>query len=309
MWPNDSPPLEASRGRRLALDPRCVGVVGVAEGLGDHRVAVVDRALDAGGDDRLAGEPLPLAHPDVDGEDHGRGCRDRVVGERGGAGRALRLDLDVDPCPLGGRLQCLGGHVGVGDAGRAGRHGHERTASACGDRGRGSCCGGGSGCGRGGLVAHDARDQLDDLGRRRGRAQAVGELLLHQRPRELGQQLEVGGVAPGRSGDQEGEVGRAVLGPEVDARREAREGQRRRLDPGAAAVRDRDPAVEAGGGGRLAGERVVGQLRDIRRPAGLVDDAGQGANHFVLVGSEIGVESDQVLGDHLRHGLTLHLSE
>ena len=43
------------------------------------------------------------------------------------------------------------------------------------------------------------------------------KLLLHQRAGELGEHLEVGGVAAGRGGDQERQVGRAVLGAEVGA--------------------------------------------------------------------------------------------
>ena len=223
MLPNDSLPPERLAGRRLALDPRCVGVVGVAERLGDHRVAVVDRALDAGRDDGLAGEPLPVADPDVDGEDHGGRGRDGLVGERGGPGRALRLDLDRDAGPRGRGLEGLGGHVGVRDAGRARGDGDQRTRPA--RRGRtggsgGGCLGRGSGHGGGGrrLVADDPGDQRDDLGGCRRGAEAVGELLLDQRTRQLRQQLEVRGVAAGGRGDQEGEVGGAVLRPELHAR-------------------------------------------------------------------------------------------
>ena len=57
-------------------------------------------------------------------------------GERLGAGRALGLDLDVDAGALGGGLERLGGHVGVGDAGRAGGHGHQDASSAALRRGR-----------------------------------------------------------------------------------------------------------------------------------------------------------------------------
>ena len=59
----------ASPPARGALDARRVGVGGVAHGLGDHRVAVVDGALDAGPHHGLPGEPAPVADPDVGGED------------------------------------------------------------------------------------------------------------------------------------------------------------------------------------------------------------------------------------------------
>ena len=101
------------------LDPRRVGVVGVAQRFGDHRVGVVDRSLHAGGDHRLAGEAGPVAHPHVHGEDHRRRAGDGVVGQGRGPGRPLGLDVDLDPGPLGCLLERLGGHVGVGDAGRA----------------------------------------------------------------------------------------------------------------------------------------------------------------------------------------------
>ena len=96
-------------------------------------------------------------------------------------------------------------------------------------------------------LAERLGDQVDDLLGRLGRAQRVGELGLDQRAGQLGEQLEVGGVAAGRGGDQEGQVGRAVLGAEVDRRGEPREGERRLLDPGGAAVRDRDAAGQPGG--------------------------------------------------------------
>ena len=83
-----------------ALDARGVRVVGVAQRLGDHRVGLVDRALHARGDHRLAGEPAA-----------GRGPRRRrrrsrpsaaAIVSRGsgrGAGRALGLDLRCRPRP------------------------------------------------------------------------------------------------------------------------------------------------------------------------------------------------------------------
>ena len=57
-----APPPPSRRAARPC--PRRAGrsVVGVAQRLGDHRVGVVDGALDAGGDHRLAGEAAAVAH-------------------------------------------------------------------------------------------------------------------------------------------------------------------------------------------------------------------------------------------------------
>ncbi len=109
----------ATVGGATAVDPGRVRVVGVADRLGDHRVAVVDRPLDPRDDHGLAGEPALVPHTDVGREDHGVGSVDRGLGERLRPGRALGLDRDVDAGAAGGRLERLGGHVGVRDAGRA----------------------------------------------------------------------------------------------------------------------------------------------------------------------------------------------
>ena len=294
-----------------------VRVVGVAERLRDHRVAVVDRALDARGDDRLAGEPAPVADPDVDGEDHRGGVGDHVAVQRRGAGRALRLDVDVDAGALGGGLEGLGGHVGVRDAGRAGGHGHQaapagRAAVAvagsvavavavpppdCGRGGGGRRSGGGGGLGR----ADHVVDQPDHLVRVLGGAQRVGELGLDQRPGQLGEQLEVGGVAAGGGGDQEGQVGRTVLGAELDRGGEARERERRHVDRGGAAVRDRDAAGQPRGRGGLAGQRVLDELALVRGAAGVGDHGGEAVDHLQLVGAQGGVEPHEITSDHLGH--------
>ena len=57
---------------------------------------------------------------------------------------------------------------------------------------------------------------------------------------------------------------------------------------------DRDAAGQAGGRGRLAGQRVVDELVDVGGAAGVADDAGEGADHVVLVGAEGGVEAHEV---------------
>ena len=129
---------------------------------------------------------------------------------------------------------------------------------------------------------------------RAGVAQAVGEVGLHQRPGELGEQLEVGGVTAGGRGDQEHQVGRAVLRAELHAGREPGEGQGRLVDRGRAAVGDRDAAGEARRGRRLAGHRVGDELVGVAGATGIGDDAGEGADHVVLVGAEVGIEADQL---------------
>ena len=288
----------ARAGGHRPLDARGVGVVGVAQGLGDHGVAVVDRALDAGGDDRLAGEATAVAHPHVDGEDHGRRRGDGLGRKRLGARGALGLDGDRHAGPLGGGLESLGGHVGVGDARRARRDRDQRASAGRGHR-RGRRRGRRGG---GRSVAHGVLHQCDDLGGRSGRPETVGEVLLHQRAGELGQQLQVGDVAAGRGGDQEGQVGRAVLGTELDLRSEAGEGQGRYVDPGGAAVGDRDATREPRGRGAFAGDGVRGELVRRGRATGIGDHPREGADDLVLVGAEVGVEAHEVGGDEVGHG-------
>ena len=65
---------------------------------------------------------------------------------------------------------------------------------------------------------------------------------------------------------------------------------------------DGDAAVEPGGRGRLAGERVLGELVDVGGPPRVVDDACQRADDVVLVRPEVGVQAYEVFGDHLGHG-------
>ncbi len=277
------------------LDAGGVRVVRVAQRLGDHGVAVVDRALDAGGDNRLAGEASAVADAHVDGEDHRRSGGDGLGGEGLGAGRPLGLHGDRYAGLGGRRLECLGGHVGMGDAGRARGDRDQRASAGRGGRRRG-CRGGGRG------IADRVLHQGDDLCGRSRRPEAVGEVLLHQRAGELGQQLQVGDVAAGGGRDQEREVGRAVLGAELDQRIEAREGQGRYVDPGGAAVGDRDAARQTGGGRALAGDGIAGQLVRVGRAPGVGDDACEGADHLELVGAEVCVEAHEVGRDEVSHG-------
>ncbi len=258
-------------------------------------------SLDAGGHHGEPGEPASVADPDVDGEDH-RGCRaDRLRGERGGAGGALGLHGDLDTGPLGGRLERLGGHVGVGDPGRAGGDAHQARLLRGDDHGcrlRSARRRGADGGRRG--LDHLA-DQRDHLVGARGAAQRGGEVGLHEGARQLGQQLQVGGVATLGGADQEGEVGRTVLGTEVDRRRQPCEGQGRLGDARGPAVRDGDPTRQPGGGGLLPGEGVGDQLFDVGGPARVTNDPGESPDRGELVGAEVRVEPDQVSGDEVRH--------
>ena len=120
-----------------------------------------------------------------------------------------------------------------------------------------------------------AMDQSDDVVVGTGGAQRIGERRLHERSGQLGEDLEVVGVAAGGGGDQEHEVGRPVLGTEVDARLEPGEGQGRLRHPGGAAVGDRDPAREPGRRGLLTGEGVGHQLVDVGGSAGVGDHRGE----------------------------------
>ena len=142
---------------------------------------------------------------------------------------------------------------------------------------------------------------LDDLLDRARRAERVGEGGLDQRAGQLGQDGEVVGVAAGGSGDEERQVGGAVLGAEVDRRVEPGEGERRGLDARGAAVRDGDAAGQAGRGGGLAGERVLDELVPVGRAPGVVDDGRERTDDVVLVLAPGGAEAHQVRGDEVGH--------
>ncbi len=157
------------------------------------------------------------------------------------------------------------------------------------------------GLGRGGGRSQDARTRSTTSSGVSASRSEVGEGRLDQRAGQLGEQLQVRAVAAGRRGDQEGDVGGAVLGAEVHRRAEPGEGERRLVHAGRAAVGDRDATGQAGGRGALAGEGVLDELVDVGGAAGSVDDLGQGPDDVVLVGAEVDVEAHQIGRDQVGH--------
>ena len=140
----------------------------------DERLGLVDATGDRAAEELLAVEAGELDVL-VGGDDDALGTgdilgREDVLGARG----ALGLDLDAQAHLLGLVLESLGGHVGVGDAGRSGGDGDE--VIACGVSGSGS----------GGLRILDGKlgvlgsvDDGEELLRRLSGAEAVTELRVH----------------------------------------------------------------------------------------------------------------------------------
>ena len=289
--PQDSPPPPAGTAppprAAVALDARGVRVVGVAQRLGDHRVGVVDRALDAGGDQRLAGEPAA-----------GRGPRRRrrrstasaaaMVSrrQRRRAARALGLDDDVDAGALGGGLERLGGHVGVGDAGRArrdrdqppGRGGRGAAAGRLrrGRRGRGAGGRGAGLVGAAGAVAgrpaaarpRPRRARRRPPGWSRSRRPSVKLFFTSARASWVST-LRCVASPPAGAAIRNARSAGPSLAPKStggQSRANARVGTSTAVG---AAVRDRDAAGEPGRGGRLTGERVLGELVRVPGATGL----------------------------------------
>ena len=110
----------------------------------------------------------------------------------------------------------------------------------------------------------------------------------------------MGVVRTRRSGDEEDQVGGTVRRAEVDAGGAAPEGERRLGDVLAAAVRDADTAVEAGGHLCLARGHVGEEAVQVGHPAQGDHALGEGTRRrFLGVGGQ--VEIDQVRGDHVAH--------
>ncbi len=234
------------------------------------------------------------------GEDHRIGCRDHLGGERRRPGRALGLDLDPRARPGGGQLQGLGGHVGVGDTGRAGRHRDQPQPAV------------GSGRLRNGGHLRNGDRRLLPVDRRRDRdralgvAQGAGEGRVHEPPGQRGEDLQVGVVRTGRCRDHEDQVGGpSVRGVEVHALGAAAEGQARLRDVGRSAVRDADPVAHPGRGLGLAGGDVGEEAFEVGDPALGDQPLGEGAQGFALVlGGEVEVNEcgcDQSAG--VAHGV------
>ena len=182
-------------------------------------------------------------------------------GQRRAARGSLGLDRQLHPGPFRGQLQCVGGHVGVRDPGRAG-----------GDRDRSTCpaaqwlppSGRPGPPGRG--VRTTPVDQRDDIGSGGRRAQRRHEFRTDQRPGQAGQQLHVLGPGALRGGDEEHQIGRAVGRAEVDRRVQPGEPDRGLAHGRRPAVRDRDPAGQPGRRLRLAGHARPRSAPARRRP-------------------------------------------
>lgn len=83
------------------------------------------------------------------------------------------------------------------------------------------------------------------------------------------------------------------------------EADRRGVDVGRAAVRNRDPARQTGGRLRFAGHRSTHQTRGVTGPARLGERTDQTGDDGFLVTARVDVEQDEIGGDdRLSHGDT-----
>ena len=99
--------------------------------------------------------------------------------------------------------------------------------------------------------------------------------------------------------DQEDEIGRAVLGPEVDAGLESGEGERRLGHGAALGVRDGDAAGQARLVGLLALPGVGGESGRVGRATGRRDARRERVDDGSLVGADRLVETDECRRDDL----------
>ena len=280
-----------------------VRVLGCRDGFVEHLAGFRHRTLDAGFDQRHAGEPVASGDADIGSDDDGAGFGDVIRGEGDDPTRALSLDVQLDALLLGCLLQRLRRHIGVGDAGRAGGDRQDHRLGGFPGRGGRSTGGRDRRRGRGwlGLIGlDDRRDQGGGFGRRLGRTQRGQEILADQRPGELGQQLHVGIAGALRRGDADDQVGRAVLRTEVDRFGQPDQSQRGLLDGRRAAVRDRNAAGHARGELRFALFERVQQAGAISASAGS-DQRRHLGDDCMFVASDSNPESDQ-LGSDKRFG-------
>ena len=219
----------------------------------DELLGVVDARGDVRGVDQLVIEAREV-DVFVRGDHDALAVGDLVSGEDVlGASGALGLGLELDAHLGGLLLEVLGGHVGVGDAGRAGGNGQDLgPLGVRGLRGGGRLCLLRLGLVALGLGGVDGGEEL--VGGLRG-TQLGGEVFVHQERRELGEHLEVDVVLALGSSDGKDEVaGSAVGGVPVHAAGDghgSEAGLCHRSDLG---VRDGDAVAHGGGELRLAGK-------------------------------------------------------
>ena len=199
------------------------------------------------------------------------------------AAGAVGLNLDADAHGLAGLLQSLGGHVGVGDAGGAGRHGEHARAGLR----RGSCCGSrGSGFLLGllgeflGLLGVDHGEEF--LRRLRG-LEIVGKAGIHQHLHHAREHFQMH-VAVGCRGDHKQELaGHAVGGAVVHAVRHGQRRERGGLHGLTLGVGDGDFHADGGGAHLLALEDALLVRLHVEQVAALLMQRNQLVNGGALV--------------------------
>ena len=215
----------------------------------DEHLGLVDAAGDGAAVKRLAVKAVELDVL-VGSDDDALAAGDILGGEHVlGARGALGLDLDAQPHLLGLGLEGLGGHVGVGDAGRARGDGHQVVAlGVLGGRG------GSLGVVGGDLGVLGGVDHGDEVGSGLGGAQVRAERGIHEQHGKTAQHLEVRVRTGLGGGDEEHEIGRLAVGSVVvDAVGKRHRGKAGRRDRGGLGVRDRDALAKGRGALGLTG--------------------------------------------------------
>ena len=206
---------------------------------------------------------------------------------------------------LGGcLLERLGRHVGVGDAGRAGGDRDDRPACTAGRRrgGRGSVAAAARWAGSSSVTTDwiratassgvaAERSPATNSGRTRARASMVSTLRWVASP-------------PSGAAIRKDRSAGPSLAPKSTAgerRAKARVGT---STARGAAVRDGDATGQPGVGRRLPGHRVGDEQIGVPGPPGSGHDGGKLSDDLGLVGAEIGVETYEIRGDHVGHGVS-----